>query len=288
MAGPIAVLLSDSDEAYVSPLKFFREAAEQEVAVYNLEGDINKASGLMTEILGRKPALIFALGAKAAYFAKVATKDRQDIPVLFAMVLNWQRYQLLEGQDNIAGIATDVEPGSQFAYLTMFAPAVKRIGVIYSEEHSATTMNRARKAAALLGLELVAAPISAANDFRPAFNKMAESIDGFWILTDPVTFSMENMHWVQRQCSQKQIVCLGQSSNITSLGVLLSVAPDTTNLGTQAANISGSIIAGKQSPKNIGVMPPLGTILSVNIKTAREIGLAIRAGALDMANVIIE
>jgi ABC-type uncharacterized transport system substrate-binding protein len=73
------------------------------VEIVNLTGDIKRAPALMKQVMGRTPALILALGAKAAYFAKAATAQRVDVAVIFAMVLIWLRYNLLKGQGNIVG-----------------------------------------------------------------------------------------------------------------------------------------------------------------------------------------
>lgn len=285
--GPVAILLSDDEFAYQQPMEMFINEVDHSYEIYSLHGEIENASEVMTAILAQKPALIFTLGAKASYVAKIWTIDHQEIPVLFAMVLNWERFDFLKRQDNIAGIATDVDPGAQFLNMTLFFPEARKIGTIYSEEHSGWIIKNARQEAARLGLELIAEPIRHPKDFQHAFRKIVDTIDSFWFVTDPVVFTLDNIAFFEKRCIRDRLVCIGQSENIAKLGVLLAVDPDIPNIGVQAAAMAKSILAGRQRPENFGVQPPLGTRLLVNLKTAEKIGLPISDEAKNLANTVI-
>jgi putative ABC transport system substrate-binding protein len=289
-AKPVVVLLSSDDEAYTRPVATFTDELQMPVEVFNLQGEVTDATHRMNEVLSRDPVLIFALGAKAAYVAKLETlkRKRQDVPVVFAMVLNWERYKLLKGSKNVAGIATDIDPGTQFANLSMFAPEVKKIGVIYSAKHSSGIITNARRAAQMLGFELIAQPIARRKEFRSAFTEISADIQAYWILADPVVFSTRNMNWLKKRCLKQHILTVGQSENVVKLGMLLGINTDPGNIGIQAASLARNILMYNQSPGSIGVMPPLGTALVLNIQTAKKLGLKINEPALGMTNKIIE
>ncbi len=172
--------------------------------------------------------------------------------------------------------------------MTMVSPGVDKIGVIYSEEHSGEFIARAKHDANLLGLELVAHPILHPKDFQHTFKKINRKINGFWIVNDPVIYSVENIDWLKQRCIKEQLVCLGQSKNIAKLGVVMAVNPDNTNIGSQAASLAKNIMHQGRSPKEIGVMSPLGTHLLVNIKTSKRIGLKINPAAMAMVNEVVE
>jgi putative tryptophan/tyrosine transport system substrate-binding protein len=286
--GPIAVLLSDTEEAYTRPVASFIDEIQMPVQIFNLKGEVDNAPREMARIFAIRPALIFALGAKAAYTAKVWTTDHPKIPVIFALVLNWRRYKLLDGQDNIAGIASEVAPGTHFLNLTMASPRAKRIGVIYSRTHSSETIRQARTAAAKLGLTLVEIPIRRPMEFRQAYKQISEHIDGFWMLADPVVYTLANVDWLEGRCTRDRLVCIGQSKNIAEMGVLLAVNPDMANVGLQAASMAKNILTNHQTPKQIGVMPPLGTRLVLNAKTAEKIDLKLNRIVMDLASDIID
>ena len=283
----IIALLSDDTESYKQPLKAFKEKIKQPVITYSLHGDINQAPEILEKILQHKPALIFALGAKAAWFAKASTKKRPEIKVIFAMVLNHQRYQLDDGQENIAGISSDTAPGTQLFNLSLFSPHIKRVGLVYSEEHSGDTLNKAQHAADILGIQLIKKPIKRAKEFTRAWRMMSDKIDAFWVLNDPVLYTLDNIYWIKERCIKERIICTGQSNNITRLGVLLSINPDTSSIGIQASVIAHDILYRKRKPADIGIQDPIGTHLTLNESTANKIGLNISEEARAIVTEVI-
>ena len=64
--------------------------------------------------------------------------------------------------------------------------------------------------------------------------------------------------------------------------------PDPANVGLQAASMAKSILINHQNPKEVGVMPPLGTRLVLNAKTAEKIDLKLNRTAMDLASDIID
>lgn len=286
--GPVVVLLSDSESAYEQPLVEFEAKLMREVTVYNLQGDIKRAPVVMQRIMESDPALILALGAKAAYFAKAATTSRQDVPVIFAMVLNWQRYGLMQGQSNIAGIDSDVSSGTQLLSVNLFFPEVKRLGVLYSEAHSSSAIDEASRAAKLVGLDVVSYQIDRGKELQQAYRRLVGRVDALWLPTDPVLYTLENIHWLKRQCLKDRLICIGQSDNIVRLGMLLAVNPDIPSIGSQAAGIADEILHYKTKPSEIGVQDPLGTRLTLNAGTAKKIGVTLPEEALHMADEVVE
>jgi len=285
--GGIAILLSDSDVAYRQQATAFSEEVELKTELFDLQGDENRDPGLKKRLLASTPARIYALGAKAAYAAKLWTLEHQEIPVLFAMVLNWPRYNLLEGSNNMAGIAAEMAPGTQFANMTMFSPNVKRVGLLYSS-YSSALLQQAKKEAALLGLELVAEPLEHSKDFQRSFKKISGQIDAFWVLNDPVLYTLENLDWLEGRCLKEKLLCVGQSKNLAKLGLTLTVNPEMTQISIQAAAIARNILLRGQKPSEIGVMEPIGTQLLVNRMTAERIGLVLSPQALKMATSVID
>lgn len=285
-SGHVAILLSDSEEAYSMPVEAFIAESGRPVKVFNLRGDIKKNPDLKRELLASKPELIFALGAKAAYAAKIWTQKHQDIPVLFAMVFNWRRYKLLS-QRNMAGIAAEIALGTKFANIMIFSSDIKQIGIIHSV-HSREMLKDAQKAAEILGIELRSKEISRSKNFRRAFKEMSRKVDAFLVLNDPIVYTLDNMDWLKTRCLKEKLPCIGQSRNIAELGLVLSVNPDMADIGSQAVSMAENIINRRQKPHLIGVMAPLGTQVIINRTTAERIGLALDQSSIDMATGVID
>ncbi|MDH4321147.1 MAG: hypothetical protein OEV73_06575 [Desulfobulbaceae bacterium] len=287
-SGPVVILLSDDETAYSLPVATFRAEFEGPVQIFNLEGDVDRAEKVMGEILALDPSLLFTLGAKASYVAKIWTRDRPELPVLFAMVLNWQRYRLTEGQENVFGIDSGVEPGVQFAHMLMLSPAIKRIGVIYNADLSKETVVQARAAAQVFGVDLVEQTVSRSSDLQRAYQEISGRIDGLLILADPVVYTLENVAWLQSRCMRDQLICVGQSENVAKTGILMAIDPDVPNIGAQAAAMARSVLTGRQKPTDVGVMPPLGTRLYLNLRTAHKIGLQPSRAAINLASEVFD
>lgn len=285
--GGVAMLLSDEEHAYLQPLPHLEAALGIELPVYNLYGDIENAPRIMAEILAHNPKLIIAFGAKAAYVAKTWCRGLPNLQVLFAMVLNWKRYDLLDSP-NVIGIAAEASPGTQLANLSMLSPRLKRIGIIYSAEFTADFVKEAKAAAEILGLQIIAQEIKETRDFKLAYKKMVAKVDGFWLLADPLIYSLENVAWLKDQCIKDRLICIGQSSNIAKAGILLAVDPDPASIGVQAASLARSILNGNRTSEQTGVMQPLGTKVILNMRTAREIGLSIDPRRRDFVDTVID
>ena len=311
VSGPVVILLSGQEEVYRRQAESFAEEIGLPTKTILLQGDQAQPPGVKDEVLGHRPALIYALGAKAAYAAKLWTKERQEIPVLFAMVLNWQRYQLLKDSTNIAGIAFEMSPGTQFVNMALFSPKVKRVGLVHGP--SATSIvEQAKREAALLGLELVTESIERSQDFAHAFKKIEERIDAFcrdgdeesagacrpfkkieeridafWVMNDPVLYTMENLEWIDQRCLVRKLFCVGQSPNLAKMGFTLSVNPDLEQIGVQAAAMAKNILQRGQKPADLQVMEPLGTQILLNIDTARRIGLDLPDSSINMATSVV-
>lgn len=283
---PVALLLSDNESVYQGPMKAFRAEIGHSVHVFNLQGDIKKDPNLKRKLFSVHPRLIFALGAKAAFTAKLWTRDNQDVPVVFALVLNWQRYNLMN-QKNMVGIAAEIAPGTKFANIAVFSPDIKRIGVVYSP-HSGKVLQKAEKAAEIFNIELYSQKIDRSKDFQRSFKKMRKKVDAFLVLNDPVIYTLENMDWLNIRCIKEKLPCIGQSKNIAEHGLVLSINPDMADIGSQAASIAKNIISRNQRPDYIGVMPPLGTQIIINRITAKRIGLTLHQASLDMATQVID
>lgn len=283
----IVILVSDVEDAYGKALDAYVEEADFPVRIINLKGQIDKAGDVMANVIALKPALIFCLGAKASYIAKVWTADRPDIPVIFAMVLNPEKYELNSGQSNIAGIATEVDPGAQFANLSLFFPKIRNIGLIYSPEHSSQLIEHAEKTTALLGMKLITSPITSPNEFRKAYLSIREKIDAFWVIADPVVYRVRNMAWLEKRCIEDQLICMGPSENIAKLGLVLSVNPDLSSIGSQAVSMTNDILRYGNTPNTLGIQPPLGTVVTLNMKTVRKLDLEIDPKSMNMASEII-
>ncbi len=283
----VAVLLSDDLPIYQEPASDFATEFNGLVQQYSLHGTTRDVGMVMDELVATQPSLIMAFGVRAAYAAKMWTKDRQDIPILFAQALNWRHYRLLDNRSNIAGIDMSSAPGSELAYLAMFAPDIKRVGLIASK-YTIDVARLIREAAGLFGLEVEVVRVDEMDRFKRSFKKLTRRMDGFIVLRDPLLYDLDNLDWVAGQCRDSRIVCLGRSQQLSIKGLLLTVSPGYRDVALQAASMTSAILSGQLNADVVGVTPPLGSKVMLNMRTARTLKLEISQHALDATTDIVE
>lgn len=283
---PVVVLLSSGEAVYKEAGDAFIEQIGRPAKVYSFDGIPNSSAAvaIMNELSAAPPpSLIFAVGAQAAVLGKKWTEKRPEIPVFFALVLNWAQYNLLD-QENMAGIAFESSPADYLNNITLFSPDTKKIGVIYSKAHSEQIIATAREEAEALGVQLVTAAITHPKEFRYHFKKMATRIAGFWILADPVVFTADNFFWLQDQCNKNEIICLGPSENSVKKGLPIAISASPADIGALAAKVARLIIDKDLPPKSVGIIPPLPAKLNCNLKTLQKLQPSMNHRALEEYN----
>ena len=92
-ATDIIILKSSDIAAYNQAINGFKAAIPNGINLseYDLQGDLEKGRKLARKIRASDPALVFAVGLKAA---KAAQLEIVDIPVVYAMVLDPAKYGL--------------------------------------------------------------------------------------------------------------------------------------------------------------------------------------------------
>ncbi|MFM7199533.1 MAG: ABC transporter substrate-binding protein [Myxococcota bacterium] len=280
-AGVIAVLKDSNLAAYSAPIAAFEKGVNARVVVYDLNGDLEKGKQLAQQLAQVPPDLILALGAKSAYSAK---KYVTQVPIVYALVINPEKFSL--AQPNVTGINLEVPPETVFTQYRMFAPGISRVGVIYSPATEAL-VNRAEQAIAPLGIKLVRTLVNEPGEVEAAFGRIQGNIDSLWMVPDSVALTQDTFRLLLARTAKVKLPYLAFSENFVKAGALISVSPDYAAIGSQAASLARQILDEKQAPSSIPPMAPIGTHLTVNVDTARQLELKLDPLVLDFADELI-
>ena len=212
-----------------------------------------------------------------------------DIPVVFAMVINWRRLRL---RDNpmVTGISLKVPAEDQLTQLKLVASKVKRLGVIYNPAYSGDLVARAKEAAANVGVEIIAVAVKEPSELEDAWKKIKAKIDAFWMLRDPKVYTAKNRDVFQKllqEATELKFPFLGASQPFVKKGCLMAIDADYEALGFQAAALARNILENGVSPKSLDVEDPVGTRLTINLKAAEKIGLKLDPQILQVADEIV-
>jgi putative ABC transport system substrate-binding protein len=223
---------------------------------------------------------IFAVGAQAAWLAR---EELPDIPLTFAMVIDWQRYGLAGAG---SGVRVDMPPDALLTRVKLLLPNITRLGIIVSDSTSAATIDEARRAAADLDISLLVTRIAHSEDVPGAYRRMRTDIDALWMTADPLVVTRDNFRYLATRTKSDRIAFLAFSENFVRAGALLSVSPDYATMGAQAAALLARQV-GSDRPEAT-IQPPIGSSLVVNADTARALGIDLNATILSFADKVIE
>ncbi|MGC4116697.1 MAG: ABC transporter substrate-binding protein [Myxococcales bacterium] len=266
--GEVAVLKSDSLTPYASAVAGFSAECRAEVAEYDLREDPARAEKVVKELQASKPSLVFALGPLAANTAKRAF---EDVPIVFAMVPNWEKYGL--EAKNVTGVALQRPAKAQLETLKALAQGAKRIGVLYNPRFSKTVVDTASDAAKALSLSLVAVKVEAPEEVPAAVKGLSGKVDALWMIADRSVANPDAVQAIIKFALESKVPVFALSEQQVKDGALVSLSPNYTAIGQQAGKIANKLLEQKASPGAVPVAQPEGLDLAINLTTAKQIGV---------------
>jgi putative ABC transport system substrate-binding protein len=224
------------------------------------------------------PSVILAVGQKALALARSAAPST---PTVFCMVLT------AASSRTITGVKLEVAPAQQLSAIRQMDGHAKRVGVIYEPKASGAFLEEAFKAAGNLGLTLVARRVTDARGVRAALEEIADGIDALWLMPDPRLISAEMFNYLLVFTLERKIALFGFLDSFTQAGALASIAPDYQEIGRRAASMA-SELNGRAPAARLPVPPPVFSpaVISVNVKTARRLGIEIPQSAISKAKQV--
>src|SRR5690606_38473519 len=97
-------------------------------------------------------------------------------------------------------------------------------------------------------------------------------IDAFWLIADPTDANSDVFPQLLQFTIQNKTPFFAFSEAFVRARALFSLSPDYAGIGKQACGIAQEIRGGKP-PSQIPWQDPRGLALSVNMKTAQQLGL---------------
>ena len=227
-----------------------------------------------------QPTVILAVGQRALQAARAAAPET---PVVHCMVLG----AAAAGSRLVTGVRLEVAPAELLASLTSVLPSAKRIGVIYDPKTLGWYLDEAEKAARGLGLTLVPKAVADARDVRGAADAIGGQIDVLWLWPDPRLINSEMFSVLLLSTIDRRVALVGFLDSFTQAGALASVAPDYREAGKRAGKLAAELLA-KSAAARVPVPPPLLSpgALTVNLKTAKQLGVEVPASALSRARQV--
>jgi putative tryptophan/tyrosine transport system substrate-binding protein len=167
-------------------------------------------------------------------------------------------------------------------------PNARRFGVVFvpTVPSHPLALEAAQRTAQTLGVELQTVPVRADEDFPGAFSTLTQGgVDGLLVLLTPFTISRREL-LAHLAIEHRLPTVFGSKDNVHA-GGLLSYAPDTGDMSRQAARYVHRILQGAK-PADLPVEQASRFELTINLKTAKSLGLKIPPTLLARADEVIE
>ena len=288
LAETIAVVKSVDIKPYKRAIKGFKEVHSADVTEYVLRykgangGDREK---LLLLVDGENADLVFTLGTEALALLK---QQFSDIPVIFSFVLNPNKIiggDWDESLPNLWGISMTIPSVAQFKILQQAVPKARRIGVIYDPSRTGDLVTQAALDAKRLGMQLVPQAISSPEDSIAAIDSLQGKVDALWMVPDTTVITRESMKYMLLFSFRNGLPLIGISEKYVKSGALFALSFDSEDIGRQAGEMAEMILDGK-GESEAGLQDPRRLRLSINIKTAKKIGLTVPDRLVEMADTI--
>ena len=253
------------------------------------EGKAERLPALAAELVRRDVAVIVAGGASAIRAAKKAT---ETIPIVMAFsseaVAQGFVASLATPGRNITGLSGQQPElgGKRLELLKEVIPSISRVAVVGISTTSDDPEAREMKmAAGSLAIRLQPIHLRAIEDLDVAFAAMAkEQARALIGLQNARMFSLRKR--IAEYAVNKRLPSISFEEQFAVDGWLMSYGPNYSESYRRAATYVDKIIKGAK-PADLPVEQPTKFELVINLKTAKQIGIAIPPNVLARADRVI-
>ena len=256
-------------------------------------GDVERAQALAKELVALKLDVLLARSTPATAALK---RETDTIPIVFANIAAEPMESgfvqtLARPGGHITGFTSfEAAIGGKWLQLLKEAdPRISRIAAIYNPEtapYAGLFLRSAQSAAPTLAVQIVDMPVRSDADIEAALATFA-SKPGGGLITIPDSFASERRDTIIALAARHRLPALYSTPSFTPSGGLMAYAVDTRDTMRRAAGYVDRILKGAK-PADLPVQAPARFELSINLKTARTLGLEIRPTLLASADEVIE
>jgi ABC-type uncharacterized transport system substrate-binding protein len=256
------------------------------------EGEREKARAIAKEFVRKKVDLICALGTIPSLVALEATKE---IPIVYSIVGKPKATGVIDSWvssgKNITGVAMKIPIEKQLEKIQEVIPKIKRLGILYcvSTPQAIATAEETKLATKKLDMVPHPSPLDRhqLNQLFSITEDLAKKVDAIYIPTDPILLAKENLLRILEVGFRFKVPIIAVDDTSVELGALMALHCDFREIGKQAAPMAVKILKGMK-PMNIPSQLPLSHRLTVNLRTAKQLGIKVDPHFLSLTHRVIE
>jgi putative tryptophan/tyrosine transport system substrate-binding protein len=270
----------------------FSEGRNVTIAFRWAEGRYDRLSGLASELVDLKVAVLFAAGGPpSALAAKTATST---IPVVFSAVNDPEHIGLIASLNrpggNVTGMSmlTSGVAAKSVELLKELVPSATVFGYLVNPLNPTAEIYASEATVAANNLKIAVQVLKASSerDLEDAFAALA-TLKATGIVVPGEPFFDSQRDTLTSLAAQYKVPAIYAFREYVSAGGLMSYGASLPDSYRRAAIYVGRILKGAK-PADLPVMQPTKFDLIINLKTAKALGLAIPDRLLALADEVIE
>ena len=256
------------------------------------DSDPARFKPLARELVQAKVDVFFAAAtpmATGAWYADRAT------PIVIATILDPVKLDFVKSLarpgTRVTGVTTMNKEltGKRLQLLMQVVPGLKRVGVIVDEamrDACKQEIETQEASARLLGVKVVYAHIGGVDEVDAGFRKLVAA--GAQAVLSTLTSTRNGLEREYAAAALKyRLPSMFEADYGTRFGGLMGYGPDLGDVYRRAGNYVGRVLKGEK-PAEMPIEEPSRFRLSVNLQTARALGLTLPPGVMILADEVIE
>jgi putative tryptophan/tyrosine transport system substrate-binding protein len=284
-AGPVAAFAKGLGEAG------YEDGKTVKIEYRWADGQYDRLPSMAADLVREQVAVISAMGTPAVRTAKAAT---MTVPVVFTTIADPVQIGFVNSLNrpggNLTGVtllAVEVGP-KLLEMLRAVVPAATAMALLVNptNPNAETQSKNTQEAARSLGLELHVLHASAERDFDMVFAKLRELKANALIIGQDVYFNAESAR-LAAMAIQYAIPSIYPLREFAAAGGLFSYGASRNDAWRQAGIYVGRVLKGEK-PAELPVVQPTKFELTINLKTAKALGLTVPTSLLASADEVIE
>jgi putative tryptophan/tyrosine transport system substrate-binding protein len=256
------------------------------------EGHYDQLAMQATDFAGRKVSVIIAGGGTVA--ARAASSATSTIPIVFIGGGDPVREGLVNSLNhpgnNITGVNqfSSVLIAKRLQLLHELVPNVSAIGALANTNNpnSEAELNDLRNAAAALALSVRVVSAAVEQEITTAFEELVTNRVGALVVGTDAFFVSQRAQIISL-AAQRKLPASYTIKEYTESGGLMSYGANRADLWHQVGIYAGRILKGEK-PADLPVLQPTKFELTINLKTAKALGIIVPTTLLSTADEVIE
>jgi len=257
------------------------------------DGHLDRLPAMAADLVGRKVAVILAGGSTVA--TKAAMAATQSIPIVFTAGIDPVTAGLVASLNkpggNVTGVALVVsELGSKrLELLHELIPAAKKIALLvnpHNPEMSKFDIESGQSAARRLGLEIIVVDGGTEDDIERAFASAVQQ-GAATLQVGSDAFFQNQREQIAALALRHAMPTISAMREAAAAGSLMSYGANPINEYRQAGIYVGRILKGER-PADLPVVQPTKFNLTINLKTAKALGITVPLVMQMTADEVIE